>query len=106
VPAPARDRGSHDPHILTLPTQQVTTISSESAGVVVPEWIADLAYRSREARLGAGSASLRFYKNGDDASAAAGAGAHVVGENVLVWWSHAPTRRQERRLEACLSRAR
>jgi hypothetical protein len=39
---------TRDPHVVTLPTQHVTTISSESTGVAVPEWIADLAYRWRD----------------------------------------------------------
>jgi hypothetical protein len=93
---------SHDPHTLTLPTQQVTTVSSASAGVTVPEWIADLAYRGADARAGAGSATLRFYKSEGDARAAEGGGATLVGRSVLVWWSHPPTHRQVRRLEACL----
>jgi len=98
--------GSRDPHVQTLPTQVVTTVSSESTGVTVPEWIADLAFRGVEARVGAGSAFLRFYENAADAEAAAGGGATVIGKTVVVWWSHAPTRRQERRLESCLSSGR
>jgi hypothetical protein len=95
--------GSHDPHTLTLPTQQVTTISSASTGVTVPEWVADLAYSNREARAGAGSAMLRFYRSETDARAAEGGGATVLGRGVLVWWSRPPTRRQQRQLQACLS---
>ena len=98
--------GSRDPHILTLPTQQVTTVSSESAGVAVPEWIADLAYRGREAESGAGSALLRFYANEDDAQREAADDSIVLGKTVVVWWSSDPTPRQERQLDACLSNER
>ena len=70
--------------------------------MTVPEGIADLAYRGREARDGDGSATLRSFQNESDAHAAEGGGSTPVDRSVLVWWSHPPTHRQERQLEACL----